>query len=268
MNDIIKLSSTITVARMLERDDFQNRYTHNIPIGLHEFFYPLMQAYDSVAIHADIELGGTDQTFNILMGRSLQKDWELEPQIALFMPILEGLDGVEKMSKSLGNHIGVKEEARVMFKKVMEVPDFLIVKYFALATDILPEELEQIRLSLDRGGNPRDFKLLLARTITSLYHTTEETQQAEEFFYQAFTQKGIPRDIPELTLPGGEVTLRDVIAPLLKEGLVTSGSEFRRLLSQGGIQLNGQKAESLDAPICERDVLRIGKKKFVRLLFS
>ncbi len=268
MNDIIKLSSTITVARMLERDDFQNRYTHNIPIGLHEFFYPLMQAYDSVAIHADIELGGTDQTFNILMGRSLQKDWELEPQIALFMPILEGLDGVEKMSKSLGNHIGVKEEARVMFKKVMEVPDSLIVKYFALATDILPEELEQIRLSLDRGGNPRDFKLLLARTITSLYHTTEETQQAEEFFYQAFTQKGIPRDIPELTLPGGEVTLRDVIAPLLKEGLVTSGSEFRRLLSQGGIQLNGQKAESLDAPICERDVLRIGKKKFIRLLFS
>ena len=268
MNDIIKLSSTITVARMLERDDFQNRYTHNIPIGLHEFFYPLMQAYDSVAIHADIELGGTDQTFNILMGRSLQKDLGSEPQTALFMPILEGLDGVEKMSKSLGNHIGVKEDAKVMFKKVMEVPDSLIVKYFALATDILPEELEQISLSLDRGVNPRDYKLLLARTITSLYHSEEQTRGAEEFFYQAFTQKGIPGDIPELTVPGGQARLRDVIAPLLKEGFLTSGSEFRRLLSQGGIQLNGQKAESLDTPVREKDVLKIGKKKFVRLLFS
>jgi len=268
MEEIMKLASSITVARMLERDDFQNRYTHNIPIGLHEFFYPLMQAYDSVAIHADMELGGTDQTFNILMGRTLQRDWGMEPQAALFMPILEGLDGVEKMSKSLGNYIGIQEEARVMFKKVMEVPDNLIVKYFALATDILPEELKQIEKALEEGGNPRDYKLLLARTITALYHTPEETRAAEEFFYQAFTQKGIPQDVPELAIPGCQGRLRDVTAPLLKENLLSSGSEFRRLLSQGGIQVNGEKAADLDTPVHDGDVLKIGKKKFVRLRFS
>lgn len=268
MSDIIKLSSTVTVARMLERDDFQNRYTHNVPIGLHEFFYPLMQAYDSVAIRADMELGGTDQTFNILMGRSLQKDLGEEPQIALFMPILEGLDGVEKMSKSLGNHIGIQEDAKVMFKKVMEIPDCLILKYFALATDILPQELEQIKKAMEQGANPRDYKLLLARTITSLYHSPEQTQKAEEFFHQAFTQKGIPQDIPDLAIPDCKGQLLDVIAPLLKEGFLTSGSEFRRLLSQGGIQLNGRKAVSLDDPIHAEDVLKIGKKKFVRLRFS
>lgn len=268
MNDIIKLSSTITVARMLERDDFQNRYTHNIPIGLHEFFYPLMQAYDSVAIHADMELGGTDQTFNILMGRSLQKDWGMESQIALFMPILEGLDGTEKMSKSLGNYIGVQEDAKVMFKKVMEIPDSLILKYFALATDILPEELEQIKSALEEGSNPKDYKLLLARTITALYHTPDKTKAAEEYFHQAFTNKGIPKDIPELVMPGSKSSLHDVIMPLVKKGFVSSGSEFRRLLSQGGIQLNGQKADSLDTKVHDGDVLKIGKKKFLRLRFS
>lgn len=268
MNDIIKLSSTITVARMLERDDFQNRYTHNIPIGLHEFFYPLMQAYDSVAIHADMELGGTDQTFNILMGRSLQKDWGMESQIALFMPILEGLDGTEKMSKSLGNYIGVQEDAKVMFKKVMEIPDSLILKYFALATDILPDELEQIKKALEDGSNPKDYKLLLARTITTLYHTPDETKAAEEYFHQAFTNKGIPKDIPDLAIPGPKSSLHDVITPLVKKGFVSSGSEFRRLLSQGGIQLNGQKADSLDIKVHDGDVLKIGKKKFLRLRFS
>lgn len=268
MNDIIKLASTITVARMLERDDFRNRYTHNVPIGLHEFFYPLMQAYDSAAIHADIELGGTDQTFNILMGRSLQKNWDMEPQVALFMPILEGLDGIEKMSKSLGNHIGVQEDARVMFRKVMEIPDTLILKYFALATDILPDELEQIKEALENGSNPKDCKLLLARAITALYHTPEETKAAEEYFHQAFTKKGIPDDIPSLTLPGSEGILQDVITPLIKEGFLPSGSEFRRLLSQGGVQLNGRKADSLNIVIHNDDVLKIGKKKFVRLRFS
>ena len=182
LEDILKIASTVTVARMLERDDFQNRYTHNIPIGLHEFFYPLMQAYDSVAIQADIELGGSDQTFNILMGRSLQKDFCMEPQAALFMPILEGLDGVEKMSKSLGNYIGVQEDAKVMFKKVMEVPDALIIRYFELATDIFPEELDAVKEALRNGANPKDYKLMLARTITALYHSREETEAAETYF--------------------------------------------------------------------------------------
>ncbi len=268
MTEIINLASTVTVARMLERDDFQNRYTHNIPIGLHEFFYPLMQAYDSVAIRADMELGGTDQTFNILMGRSLQKDWQMEPQTALFMPILEGLDGVEKMSKSLGNYIGILEEAQVMFKKVMEIPDSLILKYFALATDILPEELERIEDALARGENPKDYKLLLARTITGLYHTPEQTRGAEEFFHQAFTNKGIPENIPQLPLPGSCACLQDLISPLLAEKWIVSGSEFRRLLSQGGVRLNGVRVCDLGTPIGDGDVLKIGKKKFVRLRIS
>ncbi|MDE6184521.1 MAG: tyrosine--tRNA ligase, partial [Lachnospiraceae bacterium] len=248
MEEIIRLASTTTVARMLERDDFQNRYTHNTPIGLHEFFYPIMQAYDSIAINADLELGGTDQTFNILMGRTLQKSLNLEPQAALFMPILEGLDGVEKMSKSLGNYIGVQEEANIMFKKVMEVPDQLIIRYFELATDILPDELDKIKASLDGGSNPKDCKLLLARTITSLYHTVWETTAAEEFFHQAFTNKGIPDEVPTLSLPSNHSTLQEAVPFLVKGGFAASNNEFRRLLTQGGISISGEKATSLDAP--------------------
>ena len=173
LDEVLKLASTITVARMLERDDFEKRFRSNIPIGLHEFFYPLMQAYDSVELKADLELGGTDQTFNILMGRSLQKDMGMASQAALFMPILEGIDGVEKMSKSLGNYIGIYEDARTMFRKVMQIPDFIMIKYFELATDILPEELDEIKAALEAGCNPKEIKLRLARTVTSLYHTPE-----------------------------------------------------------------------------------------------
>lgn len=264
LEEILKLASTITVARMLERDDFQNRYLHNTPIGLHEFFYPLMQAYDSVAINADIEIGGTDQTFNILMGRTLQKDWGMEPQAALFMPILEGLDGVEKMSKSLGNYIGVKEDASIMFKKVMEVPDNLIIRYFELATDILPEELDNVKAALNNGENPRDYKLLLARTITLLYHTQEDTLAAEEFFHQAFTQKGIPDNIPSLQMPSEKCRLIDMVPLLVQENFVTGSNEFRRLLNQGGIRINMEKVSAPDTEISDGDVLKIGKKKFLR----
>ena len=266
MEEILKLAASTTVARMLERDDFQNRYSHNIPIGLHEFFYPLMQAYDSVAIKADIELGGTDQTFNILMGRSLQKSLNQEPQAALFMPILEGLDGVEKMSKSLGNYIGVQEEANIMFKKIMEVPDSLIIRYFELATDILPDELDKIIASLDNGCNPKDCKLLLARTITALYHTPDETAAAEEFFHQAFTNKGIPEEVPALPIPSGKDSLLQAVPLLVQNGFTASSNEFRRLLTQGGISLNGEKITSLDTAIVNGDVLKIGKKKFVRFV--
>ena len=268
MEEILKLAASTTVARMLERDDFQNRYSHNVPIGLHEFFYPLMQAYDSVAIKADIELGGTDQTFNILMGRSLQKSLNQEPQAALFMPILEGLDGVEKMSKSLGNYIGVQEEANVMFKKIMEVPDSLIIRYFELATDILPDELDKIKSSLDNGCNPKDCKLLLARTITALYHTPDETAAAEEFFRQAFTNKGIPEEVPSLPIPSGKDSLLQAVPLLVQSGFTASSNEFRRLLTQGGISLNGEKITSLDTAIVSGDVLKIGKKKFVRFVFA
>lgn len=265
LEDVLKMASTITVARMLERDDFQTRYNNQTPIGLHEFFYPLLQAYDSVEIKADLELGGTDQTFNILMGRSLQKDFGLEPQAALFMPILEGLDGIEKMSKSLGNYIGVKEDAATMFKKVMEVPDNKIARYFELATDILPDDLDILKQQLAEGCNPRDIKLILARTITGLYHSEEDTAQAEIFFMQAFTQKGIPDVLDTLPVVVQRGTLQDAITPLVQSGSIKSGSEFRRILTQGGVTLNQQKITDLDTHIKAGDVLKVGKKTFFKL---
>lgn len=264
--EVIRLAATTTVARILERDDFQNRYKNEVPIGLHEFFYPLMQAYDSVAIDADMELGGTDQTFNILMGRTLQKTLGKEPQAALFMPILEGLDGVEKMSKSLGNYIGVDEEAPSMFKKVMEVPDRLILKYFELATDVHPDRVEEIRRDLEQGKNPRDVKLELARIITSLYHTEENTKKAEDYYAAAFQEKGIPQDIPELIIEEEKDRLADIIPLLTKSKYTASNSEFRRLVAQGGVQLNGEKMEDFDYVLANGDVLKIGKKKFVRIV--
>lgn len=265
LDEILRLASTITVARMLERDDFSKRFKNNIPIGVHEFFYPLMQAYDSVELQADLELGGTDQTFNILMGRTLQRERGQEPQAALFMPILEGIDGVEKMSKSLGNYIGIHEDARVMFKKCMEVPDDLIIKYFELATDILPEELDVIKARLEKGCNPKEIKLQLAHTITALYHTEQETADAEQLFAEAFTQKSIPDKVDGLQITAKQGNLFDCVAPFVQSGIIGSGSEFRRLISQGGLQKNGERVSSLEESIQNGDVLRIGKKKFVRL---
>lgn len=264
---VIQLAATTTVARMLERDEFTKRFQANEPIGVHEFFYPLMQAYDSVAIHADIELGGTDQTFNVLMGRSLMKAYGMEPQAAMFVPILEGTDGVEKMSKSLGNYIGVNEPAKVMFKKVMEIPDSLIIKYFELCTDEHPDAIAEIREELAAGKNPRDVKLQLASIITKLYHGEEATKQAQEFYDQAFHQKGIPDVIPELRLGESEIALLDIMKRLVEEKYVASGSEFRRLVSQGGVHVNGERLLDVDFIFVDREtVLRIGKKKFVRVI--
>ena len=265
-DDVLKLAATTTVARMMERDDFQKRYKNNVPIGIHEFFYPLMQAYDSIALEADIELGGTDQTFNILMGRTLQKAVGQEQQISMFMPILEGLDGIEKMSKSLGNYIGVNEPANIMFKKVMEVPDSLIIKYFELATDEHPDEIDKIKERLKLGENPRDIKLDLAKIITSLYNLEDKVKEAIEFYNTAFSKKEIPDNIPEL-ICNGEV-LRDIQDLLIKEKFIPSKKEFSRLLAQGGVQLNGNKINSLDIEIKNEDVLKIGKKKFLKLIID
>lgn len=265
--DVIKLASTTTVARMLERDDFQNRYRNGVPIGLHEFFYPLMQAYDSVQLQADIELGGTDQTFNILMGRALQKSMQLEQQVALFMPILEGLDGVEKMSKSLGNYIGVSEPAEVMFKKVMEIPDPLILRYFELATDEHPDTIDAIKEKLANGANPRDVKYRLAESITALYHTEDEVQKAKEYYDVAFGKKAIPEEIPSLLIDLDKDTLSDSIPQLIAMEFVKSRSEFIRLLRQGGVQINGEKIgeDDLGGVLFHSDVIKIGKKRFVRI---
>ena len=265
---VIELAATTTIARLLERDDFQNRYKNQIPIGLHEFFYPLMQAYDSVELHADLELGGTDQTFNILMGRTLQKTVGQEAQAALFVPILEGLDGKEKMSKSLGNYIGVSEPAEVMFKKVMEVPDSLIIRYFELATDEHPDTIEQIQKELEQGVNPRDVKYRLAQIITNLYHTEEEANEAKAYFDTAFSKKDIPDHIPELVLDWEKDTILDAVGLLIQNSFVQSKKEFLRLLKQGGIQLNGEKLSEEDGNLVLAcgDVLRIGKKKFVKFI--
>ncbi len=194
--ETIKLASTMTVARMLEREDFKKRYESQIPISIHEFFYPLMQGYDSVVLNADIELGGTDQRFNVLMGRMLQKEYGQESQTTIFMPLLEGLDGKEKMSKSLGNYIGIDEDADVMFEKAMRIPDELIIKYFNLVTDIHPDIIEGIEKELNDGSiNPRDIKMRLAREITLLYNNEEKTKSAEERFKKVFQKGQIPDNI-------------------------------------------------------------------------
>ena len=264
--EVLKLASTTTVARMLERDDFKNRYSNNAPIGIHEFFYPLMQGYDSIAIKADIELGGTDQTFNILMGRTLQKGIGMEEQVAIFMPILEGLDGIEKMSKSLGNYIGIQEAPEIMFKKVMEIPDNLIIKYFELATDEHPDKIDEIQKELNNDKNPRDIKFELAKIITNLYHTEEETASAIAYFETVFKEGNLPDSIPQISIPSECNFLKEIVTFLVNETIISSNNEFRRLVNQGGVQINKEKVTDFDnTPIKDGDTIKLGKKKFVQL---
>lgn len=268
--DVIELSSKCTVARMLERDDFKKRYEGNQPISVHEFFYPLMQAYDSVAIKADIELGGTDQTFNVLMGRNIQKDFGQEPQITLFMPLLEGLDGVEKMSKSLGNYIGVNEDANVMYEKAMKIPDELIIKYYNLCTDVHPDEVAKIEERMKNGENPRDIKMELAKEITTLYHNVEEANNAEEHFKTAFQKQEAPEDIPELeykkddSLEPGAILLDTIIS----SGKYKSKGEVRRLFEQGAVKINSEKVTDYRsiAQINNNDIIQIGKGNFFKII--
>ncbi|MGA3599582.1 tyrosine--tRNA ligase [Lysinibacillus agricola] len=266
--EVIKLAATTSVARILERDDFQKRYNSQVPIGIHEFFYPLMQAYDSVEILADIELGGTDQTFNILMGRTLQKHLGLEKQIAIFMPLLEGLDGVEKMSKSLGNYIGVNEVPEVMFKKIMEVPDALIIKYFELATDEHTRVIKEVKNRLLKGENPRDIKLELAEIITTLYYGEEAVKEAKQFFETAFQKKQIPDNIPSMLIEIGKESVLDIIPALIEKNYIKSKSEFMRLIKQNGVSLNGEKitVDDTDQILMNGEVLQIGKKRFIRFI--
>lgn len=265
LEEVLKLASSMTVARMLERDDFQKRFQGGVPIGLHEFFYPLMQAYDSVELSADLELGGTDQTFNVLLGRAMQKECGQEAQAALFMPILEGIDGVDKMSKSLGNYIGIREDAKQIFTKVMRIPDRLILKYFELATDIEPQELDRVREELADGCNPRDVKLRLAREITLLYCGREETARAEHFFLEAFTGRGIPQEAQPLAVVLQSGTLSDCVQPLVQAGIVAGSNGLRRLIAQGGVSRNGSRVESMEEQIRGGDTLKIGKRSFVRI---
>ena len=260
--ETIKLASTMTVARMLEREDFKKRYESQIPISIHEFFYPLMQGYDSVVLNADIELGGTDQRFNVLMGRMLQKEYGQESQTTIFMPLLEGLDGKEKMSKSLGNYIGIDEDADVMFEKAMRIPDELIIKYFNLVTDIHPDIIDKIEKELNDGSiNPRDIKMRLAREITLLYNNEEKTKSAEERFKKVFQKGQIPDNIEVIKVNKNNLDISEI---LVNNNFVKSKNELRRISNQGGLKVNENKISDLSkVEIEDKMIIQIGKKKFV-----
>ncbi|GAW27763.1 tyrosine--tRNA ligase [Carboxydocella sp. ULO1] len=271
--DVIQLAAKYTVARMLEREDFSKRFKEGAPISIHEFFYPLMQGYDSVALEADVELGGTDQKFNLLMGRHLQKEFGQEPQIALMMPILEGLDGVNKMSKSLGNYIGINEAPEEMYGKTMSIPDELMLRYFELVTRVSLEELAQIKAGLAEGKlHPRDVKMRLAREIVSMYHGPEAARQAEEHFVRVFQQRHLPEEIPVYQLPANELEGGTIgLSKLLQlSGLAASNSEARRLIAQGGVKVNEEKVTDPLMRINVQDglILQVGKRKFARVILA
>ncbi|MCE5200013.1 MAG: tyrosine--tRNA ligase [Armatimonadota bacterium] len=267
--DVIKIVSKVTVARILERDDFEKRLSEGRPISMHELLYPVCQAYDSVFLHSDVELGGTDQKFNILMGRDLQTQYGQEEQVGLFMPILPGLDGVQKMSKSLGNYVGITEPPKDMFGKIMSLSDEMMPTYFELCTDVPMEEVESIKAGLTNGTvHPMDTKKRLAREIVTMYHSAEEAAQAQAEFERVFSQHEIPTDMPELKL-SDELTDGKVwiVKMLVMAGMVPSNSEARRLVQQGAVSIDGEKVSDPSANIEVKDgqVLRAGKLKFARL---
>ncbi|WP_126425577.1 tyrosine--tRNA ligase [Brevibacillus marinus] len=268
--DIIQLAAKSTVARMLERDDFAKRYASGQPISLHEFFYPLMQGYDSVALGCDVELGGTDQKFNLLMGRQLQKEYGQEQQVIITMPLLEGLDGVQKMSKSLGNYIGVNEPPQEIYGKTMSVPDELMLKYYELVTDLPQAELERLKQGLADGSlHPRDAKMKLARTLVRLFHGEQAAEEAEHHFRTVFQQRALPEDIPEVTLrvadyPEGEALVVNLLHDLQ---LVASKGEARRMIQQGAVKLNQEKVDDINQAIRLQDglIVQVGKRKFAKI---
>ncbi len=264
--DVIQLAGKITVARLLERDDFEERIAFNKPISLHEFFYPLMQGYDSVMLECDIELGGTDQHFNILMGRHFQEKFGKEKQVALLMPLLEGLDGVEKMSKSKRNYIGIDESPTEMYGKAMSIPDELMGKYFELITDLNPEQIKELKGQIESGSlHPRDAKMLLAKTIVRMYHGAEAAEKAEQHFISVFQQGTMPEDIPAVEWNGNaELPLIDLLVELK---LLSSKSEARRMIENKGVKLNGLKTEDtkLHVTVCDGLIVQVGKRKFVRI---
>jgi tyrosyl-tRNA synthetase len=262
--DVIRLAGKYTVARMLERDDFTNRYKAGEPISVHEFLYPLAQAMDSVAIHADVELGGTDQKFNLLVGRDIQREFGQEPQVTLMMPILAGTDGIEKMSKSLDNYIGVSDTPKDIYGKTLSIPDKLIYQYFELATDVPKKELLEIKKSLDNPNtNPRDTKRTLARTFVRMYHSQEAATAAEEEFDRIFVEKSIPDDIEEFT-----VTVPMTITALMADAkLAASKSDARRLVDQGGVSIDGERISDPNALLPDKSefILKVGKRRFLKV---
>jgi len=264
--DFVKLCARTTVKQILERDDFTKRLAEEKPISLHELLYPLIQGYDSVALDADVELGGTDQKFNLLMGRNLQREAGLEPQVILTTPLLEGLDGVNKMSKSLNNYIGIDETADSMFGKVMSISDELMWRYYELLTDLTESEISSLRSEIDAGKNPRDLKVNLAKLIIKDFHSQAAADEAEDAFTRQFVQKEIPDEIDEKRLASGAHALAQLLADT---GLAASKGEARRLIEQGGVKVNGEKATAANSEIevtGEGVLLQVGKRKFLRVL--
>ena len=264
--DVLKLASKYTVARMLERDDFHKRYTEGRPISIHEFMYPLMQGYDSIALKADVEFGGTDQTFNLLMGRHLQGEEGMPEQTIITMPILEGLDGVQKMSKSLGNYIGISEAPAEMYGKAMSIPDELMMRYFMLVTDMSIEEQEQLAKDLESGtAHPRDVKMKLAHTIVRLYHGEEAANFGQEEFVRVFQKHAMPTDIPEYKVA---ITEEPVFIPQLLSdaGLTASNGEARRSIKAGAFKIDGEKCNEEHIVLKDGMVLQVGKRKFIKIV--
>ncbi|GJM08960.1 MAG: tyrosine--tRNA ligase [Lysobacteraceae bacterium] len=264
--DMVQLTAKYTVARMLERDDFAKRYKSEQAIAIHEFLYPLVQGYDSVALKADVELGGTDQKFNLLVGRHLQGQYGQDPQIVLTMPLLEGLDGVQKMSKSLGNYIGIDESPDEIFGKVMSVSDELMWRYFELLSFRPLSDIEGFKISIAEGKNPRDVKFLLGEELVARFHDTAAATAARENFIARFRQGEMPEDIDEVTVTGTGEALP--LAYVLKEaGLCPSSSEANRMLKQGAVKLDGERVESgVKLSDGTHVVLQVGKRKFARVL--
>ena len=264
--DVLKLASKYTVARMLERDDFHKRYTEGRPISIHEFMYPLMQGYDSIALKADVEFGGTDQTFNLLMGRHLQGEEGMSEQTIITMPILEGLDGVQKMSKSLGNYIGISEAPSEMYGKAMSIPDELMMRYFMLVTDMSIEEQEQLSKDLESGAaHPRDVKMKLAHTIVRLYHGEEAANFGQDEFVRVFQKHAMPTDIPEYKVA---IIEEPVFVPQLLSdaGLTASNGEARRSIKAGAFKIDGEKCNEEHIVLKDGMVLQVGKRKFIKIV--
>ena len=264
--DLIRLASRSTVARMLERDDFSKRYTGNQPIAIHEFLYPLVQGWDSVALEADVELGGTDQKFNLLMGRQLQQQMDQPPQIVLTMPLLEGLDGVNKMSKSLDNYVGITDSPDEMFGKLMSVSDDLMWRYFELLSFRDLKEIKSLQERVASGENPRDIKFELAQELVGRFHGAPAAEQAQQSFVDRFRNKEIPDDMPLVTLECGDEGL-GIAAVLAQAGLVASNSEAFRMIGQGAVRLDGERVEDrgLTLPCGAEHVCQVGKRRFARV---
>jgi tyrosyl-tRNA synthetase len=264
--DVIKLSSKYTVARMLERDDFTKRFKSNEPISMHEILYPLAQAMDSVAIASDVELGGTDQKFNLLVGRDIQREFGMEPQVILTMPLIVGTDGVEKMSKSYNNYIGISDSPKEIFGKTLSIPDTIIYNYYELATDLSKEELKGIKNQLDDNTiNPRNIKRNLAKTLVRMYYNQQAAEEAEKEFDRIFIKKEVPDEIPEFNWSqGNEPGILDL---LTLTNLAPSKGEARRLVLQGGVSIDGVKIEDINAviEIKNNPVIKVGKRKFIKI---